>query len=188
MKSSELLSTFAMRGLLCRKLLLRRCSPSSDVRAGEWKPRKSVKVKSTGGGVNRKLSGWMKSYRQLWEPGLVPVKTDNTLRQRGERQLEWTAVWRSVCGCCALTFPNTRLSDDIMEHKYDQRLQRGNTVSISTIPTLKFRNSPHVCLPFFLSLIPDTKNMCTEQCVQFSMPNCSLHHNLGGSPQQLMHS
>lgn len=29
-----------------------------------------------------------------------------------------------MCGCCALTFPNTRLSDDIMEHKYDQRLQR----------------------------------------------------------------
>lgn len=89
----------------------------------ERNPWKSVKVKSTGR-ANRKLSGWMKSYRRLWEPALVPVKTDNTLRRREERQLEWTAVWRSVCGCCALTFPNTRLSDDIMEHKYDQRLQR----------------------------------------------------------------
>lgn len=168
-----------MQGLLCRKLTIHCCSPWTDVCASGWNPWKTVKVKSTGEG-NRKLSGWMKSYRQLWEPGLVPVKTDNTLRQREERQLEWTAVWRSVCGCCALTFPNTRLSDDIMEHKYDQRLQRGNTPSISTISTLKFINSPPVCL----SLSSDTKNMCTNQCTQFSMPNCSLHQNLGGSPQQ----
>lgn len=122
----------------------------------------------------------MKSYTQVWEPALVPVKTDNTLRQREERQLEWTAVWRSVCGCCALTFPNTRLSDDIMEHKYDQRLQRGNTRSISTILTLKFINSPPVCL----SLSSDTENMCTEHCIPFSMPNCSLHQNFAGSPHQ----
>lgn len=32
---------------------------------------------------------------------------------------------------CVLTLPNSRLSDDIMRHKYDHKLQRGHTPGIS---------------------------------------------------------
>lgn len=53
-------------------------------------------------------------------------------------------LYDGLCGCYELTFPNTRLSNDIMGHKYDHRLQRGQTPGISMILTLKHINSPSV--------------------------------------------
>lgn len=66
----------------------------------------------------------------------------------------------------ALTLPNTRLSNDIMSHKYDRRQQRGHTAGMSPCSTLKEKNSTSLSLSVSFSHVKiNETNISQSACL-----------------------